>query len=720
MRTHYITYFRMATAFLFLIAVGLVSCIKEDFEMPGAQDESGIRLSITLPDPITINSTESRAGVADFNVISDLNVVVAIGYNIQKVYYFSGFAESSVDNATLKPTGEKTAEIDIQDIYPGTADVYLVANQGDAITVRTVQELNKIVQEGAIPIGCKMYAKADNSTIVNGIRQLSASLKRTVAMITVVLEDGGLAEGVEIRPRTISLHNVPTQCMIGEDNRASEGNIEPAGESKSILTWQTLGAMGTEGKIITVGSHNRDAADDPYFDPLFMYENLQGTIVNTDEKLKDPSKLGKENENYASYVQIDADYASREKNVYGTVSFKFCLGEDISSDFNVKRNTHYQITLGLKDYVVTEGGQINPDGTLKTNESDKTWRVDTQLDEISFTANTNVVNQSGAFVFLTVEGGGDKSWWLKSSSSSSDQGVHMWDSNLKQWMAVQNGIAISSTKDAIPIFVEGIDPEVDWIPGANEVITYTIELYDKDPGGRKVDPVKTLTITRYPFKKVEFSSIPYEKQQVFYLDAVDREPLPWGYEDVIFSDSNNPTSNGLQGFTITKMLIENYEKESLRYMPYGTSFGDGSAMMAASFLDLYPNGNGTGNYLPSWSPDNAPQELPDVSNTNTKRKFFYTIPSIAQWQAIENQMGDLKIAPGMDENCSLKRYVQYWTSNHATTGFNPEYGKLYSYTYEIERGYNTIKQGEPYYSYALRTKKLPYRCIAVRNPWWKQ
>lgn len=703
MRTHYITYFRMATAFLFLIAVGLVSCIKEDFEMPGTQDESGIRLSITLPDPITINSTESRAGVADFNVISDLNVIVAIGDNIQKVYYFSDFAESSVDNATLKPTSEKTAEIDIQDIYPGTADVYLVANQGDAITVRTIQELNKIVQKGAIPIGCKMYAKADNSSIVNGIRQLSASLKRTVAMITVVLEGADLAEGVEIRPRTISLHNVPTQCMIGEDNRAGEGNIEPAGESKSILTWQTLGAMGTEGKIITVGSHNRDAADDPYFDPLFMYENLQGTIVNADEKLKDPSKLGEENENYASYVQIDADYASREKNVYGTVSFKFCLGEDISSDFNVKRNTHYQITLGLKDYVVTEGGQINPDGTLKTNESDKTWRVDTDLDDVSFTANTNAVNQGGGIIMFKVEGEQSGKWEIDSDDPNWYQLAWVWKDSQNAWHSIANSKYEINIRDGyIPIFIQGEDPDV-----SNKDVTFKIRLY------RNGTLVKEIPITRYCAKKITMNI--GGESQTFYVDAVDRVPIAWGYDDVTFPESEDPRINGLNGFTITELLMSNYREESIRYMPMGTSYKDGSVMMAASYLDLYPNGS-TGQPPQSFNPfDSSKKELPDVVN-NTTRKYFYTIPSIAQWQAIEKQMDELGIGPNAsDENCRLKPFVQYWTANHATTGFDPEYGKLYSYTYEINRGYDVIEQGQPYFSYALRTKKLPYRCIIVRN-----
>lgn len=726
MRTHHILSIRNATVTLLAIVTGLVSCVKDDLGNTSCMNSEGVQLAVSIPKAINISNIGSRAGVSDFNKINDLNVIVATGDIISHVYWFDSFKELHIENntATLTPVDfeEPKARIWIKEGYKNGIDYYLVANHGGKITETSVQAMKQITQNGAIPVGCKMYAKAENPKLNGDIYELSAKLNRTVAMVSIALEDVGLANGVEITPTSISLHNVPQTGMIGTNNSiTADENWSEVGESKAVPTWGTLGvsipnADGTVTKIKKVGSHAKDDIDDPYFDPLFMYENLQGKGTNTgDQKFKEPTKLN--NSKYASYVQIDAGYASREKNVYGTVRFKFCLGKDITNDFDVSRNTHYQVTLQLKDYVVTEGGQINEDGTLKTTPGDATWRVETELDAIDFTSNTNVVNQGGGIVYLTVEGGAEKDWWLKSTSSLSnqgDQGVHMWDDGMKQWMAVASGQKIKSTNGAIPIAVEGVDPEIDYMPGAKEKVIYTIELYDKEPG-RNSKPVKTLTVTRYPAKKVTMT-IPGDGTQTYYVDAVDREPLPWGYEDVMFTDHDAAT-NGPRGFYVSQMLINNYPEQSLRYMPYGTAYKEGSVMMAAAFMNLYPNGNGAGgSFLPNWAPDEAPQELPDL-NGETERKYFYTIPSIAQWQFIEKAMKDIGIDPNAtDENCRLKPYVKYWTANHATDDYNQESGRLYSYTYEILKGYDTIKETEPYFSFELRMKKQPYRCIIIENP----
>lgn len=708
MRVLNIFFFRIWVCFVTLF-VCLSSCVKDDIREEASGKESGIRLNIKLPEPVEKKNLGSRARLVDFNIISDLNIIVAIGDKIENIYYFSSFEASNNGSVSLEPLGTDKATIEIMDLYPETADVYLVANYNTKISAETVSVLKSLKQEGTIT-GCMMYAKAEED-IQSGIpdkRTLSARLKRTVAMVSVVLKDDGLASGVEIEPKRISLHNVPKTCMLGNDNVADENNIEIDGEWANIPTWGIL-RQGTS----SVGSHDRNNEEDANFEPLFLFENLQGT----DNNIVEEEKKGTDNHKHASYIQIDAQYYSREKNVYGPVTFKFCLGENVINNFDVRRNTHYMVTLKLKNYVVTEGGEIESDGTLKPEKSDQTWRVETDLDDVSFTSNVNAVNQSGGFIYLNVDGDKNKKWWLKSSNSDYLQGVWMWSPVDNDWISVAEGREIQSTNGAIPIFVEGADPEVDWIPGSDDIEVFVIGLYDKKPNSSD-KPVKQLEVTRYPFKKVKL--LTNGKEQEFYIDAVDREPLAWGYEDIVFEDTNNPESNGMQGFTITRLLIENYKEASLRYMPYGTSYGNGSAMMAASFLDLYPNGNGAGgDFKPSWAPDQAPQELPDVTN-NTSRKYFYTIPSIGQWQAIEKQMNDIGIGPTPSSDCSLKPYVQYWTANHATTGFNPESGKLYSYTYEINRGYDKIQVGQPYYSYALRTKMLPYRCIVVRNPNYKQ
>lgn len=719
--------------------IGLWSCVQKDgLGDISNNDSEGLELSITVPNPMKTSNANSRAEVTDFNTISDLNIIVAQGDKILDVYYFDSFVTSNIDNASLtvtKPGAEletPQAKVHIDKQYGGV-DVFVIANNESEITVNSVQEMKLIKDTKSNPrMGCKMFAKAEGTS-----EALTAELRRTVAMVSVVLmEDDskkGINPGVKIKPTRISLHNVPVEAVIGEKNLIGQNGVsrvEVGDEYNVTNVWQTLGEEG----ITKVGSHDYQNAGDTSFFPLFLYENMQPEgKAEKGEKYKEPLSG---NEDNCSYIQVDAEYSNEDTSVYGPVSFRYYLGKDdfskLNNNFEVERNYHYQVTFKLSGYVVTEGGQIKDDGTIEVNEDDvtvtveerKTWRVDTDLKKYKFTVNPNVVNEAGGLVWVEINGDiVDRDLYIKISDKTQGGGW-IWDPTSGvsgMWMSAANNYKVSIDENGLlPIFIEGHDPEVSWIEGFKE---YTLTLSIKE--GNNFKEVQSVTITRYPAVKITMPDFDDNgndtgKTKTFYVDAVDRVALPWGYEDVTFTDEDNARSNGRNGWTVTEMLIESYRSNSDRYMPYGTAFAQGSAMMAAAFMNYYPNGSQA--QYPSWSPYDPPRTAPDLGDLDPlKRKYLYTIPSIAQWQYIEKHMNDsgVEIGPdAVDENKRLKRFTKYWTANHATSHFADDpTGKRYSYTYEIERGLDAIQVGQPYDSYELRTRPLLYRCIIVENEW---
>lgn len=133
---------------------------------------------------------------------------------------------------------------------------------------------------------------------------------------------------------------------------------------------------------------------------FYMYENCQGenNKENNDPKLKTPEGLTPPTEKghpgepslsvfenwYAewnkvpcTYIEVVGDYTifKTEDNVNhvgdGKINYRFFLGENSTSDFNIKRNTHYNVTL-------TFAGEAGKD------ELSYQWRVFADLQHATF------------------------------------------------------------------------------------------------------------------------------------------------------------------------------------------------------------------------------------------------------------------------------------------------------------------------------------------------
>lgn len=91
---------------------------------------------------------------------------------------------------------------------------------------------------------------------------------------------------------------------------------------------------------------------------LYFLENLQGVLLpgNTDRRNKIPASLDLIEEGIAdhcTYVEITADIATSAAK-YTDGKYRFYLGQDQYSDFSIKRNTLYDVTLDFTQNMVKE------------------------------------------------------------------------------------------------------------------------------------------------------------------------------------------------------------------------------------------------------------------------------------------------------------------------------------------------------------------------------
>ena len=381
----------------------------------------GINLSISVDGMREKVLTRVTSERKDKSEIHDLHIILASGDDIKKVFSVESTETGSDQSETstgLEPdpsfdTGELSYHISQEDAK-GADHVYVVANYMDdgsddeygyaELAEFPIDEESSVSDLKALKVGfpaasanpyCTMFGEVDlksdsEETHDNHTNSstYSVELKRTLAMITVGINATEMRKGVIIRPTGISLKNVPKSCWITKDNipTSEDDDINSEGPEYLSLNWD---ALATHDAVFATSTPEEPHADADGVIPLFMFENKQGKMetVNTDQTAKEPPT---DKENLCTYIEVVAEYeyykeVDDEKldyipNVFrGTMVYRFYLGNDITSDFNIERNKHYQLTLNLKGWAgLVEEGKIT-DGTCDLDNEDVYWRVDSDL-----------------------------------------------------------------------------------------------------------------------------------------------------------------------------------------------------------------------------------------------------------------------------------------------------------------------------------------------------
>jgi len=223
-------------------------------------------------------------------------------------------------------------------------------NFGYRIEAGHIDELQEIKYRMAYPDeyreGIPMYAEEE--ILITGDEEIVIDLQRLMAKISLRMDRSRLDEEVEMMVRSVRIGNCPRYITPFKESRTENADDSfPTGFSLDDLQTGALNTSGGKGLSEEVS--------------LYMFENMQGPS-DRDLESDGDKVFGNDDirRHLCSYIEMELEYISSEKKSGEKgLLYRFYLGEDRNS-FDIRRNTHYHIT-------------VTPEKDGLTEES---WRVD--------------------------------------------------------------------------------------------------------------------------------------------------------------------------------------------------------------------------------------------------------------------------------------------------------------------------------------------------------
>lgn len=667
---------------IFSIICMLGACTAEELAGPvsGVEDDAPVAIAISPADITSVNMNSRAAGDNSiFSTINDVNVKVNYGGNTVTVYLIkkgNTFEVSgSVENGNAWGVPDKTADGKVYvhiDSKQGNraASVEVIANYGEKITSsswRGVKE--KLIQwpsDFNETSACLLYGASEQFIYTEdphdgaqggnkGCYLAKVPLKRPYAMIKVNINTSGLGGEVTLTPRSVQLCNVPKICTLASDNSMTDfASFDREGQRYDFPSGSLLTGTGGGGKNQVMAEH------------LYQFENKQTVHAqnckdasNRNEKAKTPNRInnateaGKEvyaaftdytdNANLGrrcSYILVTADYEYKSNSVHvkGAISYRLFLGKNISYDFDVNRNTIYDVTLHLRGAGgVKESGSMDENGVINIsgNTKDAQWRVDSELSDLFIQFNEGQdYNIDGHLVKINVVSTNKQKWQIKVDDFSGVSGSDWvkFDSNLGWITPKYDGHNVIEKEGAVELkmFLKGYaDQKGAWENEWNSEKPYrscNIYVRKLDAEGNPVEGSEM----KYPIKQW----YPIYITGQLYVDRIDRFAdggLPWGDNKYTTGDRADKLTDGQQ------ILKDYYEMINGWY--YSSNNDERSAMDNAICAAV----NSSGDSQPVTS--------------GYKSLYHFSLPTEAEWQQINDS--DIKY-----HNWSN---VPYWTSTTEET-----------------------------------------------------
>lgn len=684
--------------------VGLPSCVKEELvSLPDAGREANLIITVSAPDSKVLSRADSER--TDRSRIDNMNIVLTDGTNILEILYVDNSSvanpdipqeESGLVSGQLPTEGQTILyHIGTNDLAE-VKDIYVVSNfygtsgfNLNNYNLQTVSDLRALKQQ--VPRENRQVAtmfgqaEPDGGTDAHGGQNYTVDLKRTIAMITVAVKADGLSEGVVITPRSICLHNIPTECYLGQDNTIDGSNIQPTADgSAQNIVWGDLSSSTDPNTIF--GGHGND----PDIAPLLMLENKQGTMNPGNDETKKAPDAGKEG--YCSYVELVASYRYTptepgKQYIAGTIKYRLYLGSNITDNFDVERNKHYQVTLTLKGMGgMVEDGKTDEDGAVIAEGADASWRIDTD------------VNFGGSFLTdgINMSSSGYEAYIGFVAEPGKEYVIYCKNENFESWLMAETNMGTISPTPGFPAKIydytevpggqEGLSyirivaagfPSENWFLGGFDRITdiddWIENAYREDVlvlaerNGAVIDEVTVRQWLPMPVMVDNSGNrlTNVQKAELFYsrVDVYEGELLLWAPEAYAAWDAQNLiTEEGLSfnrpggekynpeyGFDLTAAFY-NTDRKGGRYLTFEDDHGHPDSAMGVA---IYRAGNMTGSSSVSDGP------------FSTLRKVG--LPSIEEWQKIVEY-------GAVDPRFPFSN-VPYWTSSmEGTQSYTFRYG----------------------------------------------
>ena len=207
--------------------------------------------------------------------------------------------------------------------------------------------------------------------VVNqNVVSLHAWIKRLVSKVTVAFDASDLKENVRIYIKSVTIHDIPKSCALGESNTpSSDDDLIQNGES---FTYYNAGEENDASHenwriVLSKGDPYNGQIDHTESDPsLYFYENMQGNYpgIASMDKRQDPDAVGtpidtpddgpdyKDSKLYGTYIEVVGYYDSRHKDKVsqGPIKYRFMLGKNSTFNYDAERNFHYKLTLKFRGW----------------------------------------------------------------------------------------------------------------------------------------------------------------------------------------------------------------------------------------------------------------------------------------------------------------------------------------------------------------------------------
>lgn len=318
------------TVLLAAITLLSLSCLKE-----GAQDGERMDVCVRVTGPGATKSIDPPE-----TMVQDLNFLLFTPSGVAEWRKYYRNASQTWDGSGYVVRLSLLKDCDYT--------LCVVANAGRALSPATIEEAARIRCYMAYPDEYSHGMIMSSVSVVRAGPGVDIGLERNMAKLSVRIDRSGLDKDVRFTAKSVTAGGCPSSVTPFAPSRArSASDIFTSGFSKSDAA---VSALNADESFALSGEVS-----------LYILENLQGDLlsdVTSDSgKVFEDSRYGE----VCSWVEMKFEYHSPSKHTRPGeyLIYRFYLGESMNN-FDVRRNTHYRIT-------------VRPEGDGLTEDS---WRVD--------------------------------------------------------------------------------------------------------------------------------------------------------------------------------------------------------------------------------------------------------------------------------------------------------------------------------------------------------
>lgn len=308
----------------------MASCVSETLELMPLHDEVfEVRVEVEAPE--YFSDVKSSYTAADLNRITDLNVFVYHEGRLLAEHcgYFNGSSPVMLS-------------------FPYDKDVFNIYMIGNVGKIEPPEEEGEIY-EMCHMIGSYAEFRTRGFPIANvfpyHVKGTTAvfKLKRLIGQYDIMLQPS--ATDAEYVVKDVRIMNCALDVYPFNTQRKAtsfmKGDVYDDAAFGDSLTAKDLQRLNNGEKV-----------------SLYFVENLQGELLpgNTDRRKKVPSVLGSVGSALpasCTYIEITADVTTSAAK-YTDGRYRFYLGQNQTTDFSIRRNTLYEVTLDFTQNMVSE------------------------------------------------------------------------------------------------------------------------------------------------------------------------------------------------------------------------------------------------------------------------------------------------------------------------------------------------------------------------------